>query len=54
MLMISKVDQKLIAKLEELATRAESLTAQLSDPSIAVDPNKRIPSTKVLGRSRRQ
>ena len=53
MLMVSNVDQKLIAKLEELATRAESLHAQLSDPNIAVDPNKSIPITKELGRLRR-
>ena len=51
--MISDVDQQLIARLEELATRAESLTAQLSDPDIAVDPNKSIPITKELGRLRR-
>ena len=39
--------------MEELATRAESLNAQLTDPAIAVDPNKSIPITKELGRLRR-
>ena len=51
--MATGVDEKLIAKLEELKERSDELHEQLNDPVIAVDPTKTIGITKELGRLRR-
>ena len=51
--MAQHVDEKLIAKLEELNQRSDELHEQLVDPTIAVDPTKTIGITKELGRLRR-
>ena len=51
--MSTEVDDKLIAKLEELSDRSDTLNEQLSDPAVATDPRKSIAITKELGRLRR-
>lgn len=51
--MTSLVEDKLIARLQELAERAESLNEQLCDPEVASNPNKSVALTKELGRLRR-
>jgi len=47
------VDERLIAKLEELADRSDHLSGQLYDQAIACDPSKSLEITKELGRLRR-
>jgi len=51
--MLSEVDQKLIAKLEELSDRFDELNRKLAEPDVASDPQKSIQLTKELGRLRR-
>ena len=51
--MASEVDDRLIAKLEELCARSDELNAQLVDPAVATDPTRSITITKELGRLRR-
>ncbi len=51
--MAQEVDEKLIAKLQELLERHEELNEQLIDPAVATDPNKSIAITKEMGRLRR-
>ena len=51
--MISDVDQQLIAKLEELATRAAARHSQVSGPSMVVDSEEGSPNHKEPGRLRR-
>ena len=46
-------DDRLVAKLGELAERSDTLNAQLADPGVASDPNRSIAITKELGRLRR-
>lgn len=50
--MANEVDEKLIAKLQELADRSGELTEQLLDPAIATAPSKSLVITKELGRLR--
>ncbi len=51
--MVQDVDDRLIAKLQELNARFDELNEQLVDPDIAADPGKSIEITKELGRLRR-
>lgn len=51
--MSSDVDEKLIAKLQELDDRYESLNQELMDQAIASDPQKSIAISKEQGRLRR-
>ncbi len=51
--MVSEVDKKLIAKLQELSDRSSELTQQLLDPAVAGNPLKSLVITKELGRLRR-
>lgn len=51
--MTSEVDDRLIAKLEELAERAAALNHQLGDQEVATNPARSIAITKELGRLRR-
>jgi len=51
--MVQNVDDRLIAKLQELRARHDELNEQLIDPAIATDPTKSIAITKELGRLRR-
>ena len=51
--MADEVDNKLIAKLEEIARRRDELHDQLSDPAIAGDPQRSIGIAKEIGRLRR-
>ncbi len=51
--MSEEVDERLIAKLEELNKRSDDLHEQLVDPAVATDPTKSIAITKELGRLRR-
>ncbi len=51
--MSNEVDEKLIAKLQELNDHYEALNQQLIDPEIACDPHKSIAITKEQGRLRR-
>ncbi len=51
--MAQEVDDRLIAKLEELHERSDELNAQLMDPAVAADPARSIAITKELGRLRR-
>ena len=51
--MSNEVDDRLIAKLQELADRSKLLNEQLGNPVIAADPNKSIAITRELGRLRR-
>jgi peptide chain release factor 1 len=48
-----EVDDRLIAKLQELDERVEQLHNKLLDPAVASDPSKSIVITKELGRLRR-
>lgn len=50
--MASSVDQKLLAKLEEIAIRRDGLEAQLSDPEVAGDHTKAIVVAKEMGKLR--
>ena len=47
------VDDRLIAKLQELHDRTEQINAQLADPDVASNPNKSIALAKELGKLRR-
>ena len=51
--MTTEVDDRLIAKLQELADRSDDLHDQLIDPAVASDPARSIAITKELGRLRR-
>jgi peptide chain release factor 1 len=51
--MSDDVNIRLIAKLRELAQRADQLNTELMDPQVASDPHKTIVITKELGRLRR-
>jgi peptide chain release factor 1 len=51
--MPSEVDDKLIAKLDEIAARRDDLTAQLADPHIARDPSRSLGIAREAGRLRR-
>ncbi|UCF33763.1 MAG: peptide chain release factor 1 [Phycisphaerales bacterium] len=51
--MSDDVNIRLIAKLRELARRADQLNTELMDPQVASDPHKTIVITKELGRLRR-
>lgn len=51
--MAQEIDEKLIAKLEELNRRSDELHEQLVDPAIATNPKKTIEIAKELGRLRR-
>jgi peptide chain release factor 1 len=48
--MTNEVDDRLIARLQELADRADTLNGQLSDPEVASDPTRSITITKELAR----
>lgn len=51
--MTESPDQRLLAKLQELANRHDELNRQLSDPAIASDPAKSQTRGKELGKLRR-
>ncbi len=51
--MLTEVDRKLIAKLQELSERCDDLNDRLADPAVACDPQQSIKLTKELGRLRR-
>jgi len=51
--MLTEVDQKLIAKLEELSGRYDELNDTLALPEVASDAHKSIELTKEMGRLRR-
>jgi len=51
--MSSRVNERLIAKLQGLSDRADELNQQLLDPSVAGDSAKRQPIDKEIGRLRR-
>jgi len=51
--MVLDVNEKLIAKLQQLADRFAELNRQLGDPVVAVDHIKSVAITKELGRMRR-
>lgn len=51
--MVQNVDDKLIAKLEELAERYEDLNRRLSDPEVATNPVQSVPLAREAGRLRR-
>ena len=51
--MVQNVDDRLIAKLEELSVRHDELNEQLVDPAVATNPARSIAITKELGRLRR-
>jgi peptide chain release factor 1 len=50
--MANSVDEKLLAKLDQIAGRARELEAQLADPEIAGNHNKAIVVAKELGKLR--
>lgn len=50
--MAETVDQKLLAKLDELSKRKEDLDAQMADPDIATDHNRVIELAKESGKLR--
>jgi peptide chain release factor 1 len=47
------VEEKLIAKLEEISQRYDDLTAQLSDPAVNANATKLVSINKEMGRMRR-
>ena len=51
--MAEEVDNRLIAKLEEIAGRRDDLHAQLNDPTVAGDPGRSIAIAKEIGRLKR-
>lgn len=51
--MVQNVDDKLIAKLEELAKRYEDLNRRLSDPEVATNPVQSVALAREAGRLRR-
>jgi len=51
--MSQEVDERLIAKLEELADRSDQLHRQLCDQAVACDPARSLEITRELGRLRR-
>lgn len=51
--MLTEVEHRLVAKLEELAQKHDALTEQLGDPAVATNPQKSIAIAKELGRLRR-
>ena len=51
--MADEVDNRLIAKLEEIARRRDELNEQLSDPAVAGDPQRSVSIAKEMGRLRR-
>ncbi len=51
--MTSEVDNRLIAKLEEIVQRRDELNAQLGDAAVARDPARSIAISKELGRLKR-
>ncbi len=52
-MILTQVDERLIAKLEELSQRAIALNEQLADGAVASNPHKSIAITKELGQLRR-
>ncbi len=52
-LMVQNVDDKLIAKLEQLAERYEDLNRRLSDPEVATNPVRSVALAREAGRLRR-
>jgi len=50
--MANSIDDKLIAKLEEIAARSDDIQSRLSDPDVASDHTKAIALAKELGRLR--
>ncbi len=51
--MTTEIDDRLIAKLEELSQRSDALNEQLADPAVATNPTKCIELAKELGRLKR-
>ena len=51
--MSQEVDDRLVAKLQELAERSDELSGMLMDPAVATDSTKSVAITKELGRLRR-
>ena len=51
--MAHEVDERLIRKLDELATRSQELNEQLLDPAVSTNPTQSVAITKELGRLRR-
>ncbi|UCC31643.1 MAG: peptide chain release factor 1, partial [Phycisphaerales bacterium] len=51
--MAQEVDERLIAKLQELGDRYDELNAEFADPAVASDPARSVAITKELGRLRR-
>ncbi|MHC5108255.1 MAG: peptide chain release factor 1 [Planctomycetota bacterium] len=51
--MSNEIEERLIAKLQELSDRSDSINTQLMDPEIAGDVTKRSPLDRELGRLRR-
>ena len=50
--MASSVDERLLAKLDEIAARSQQLERQMADPQVAADHKKAITLAKELGRLR--
>jgi peptide chain release factor 1 len=48
--MIDSVDTRLLAKLEEIATRRDELTREMADPKVASDATRSIALAKEVGR----
>ena len=51
--MTQDVNDKLIARLQELSDRSDALNDQLADPEVVSDPVKCVAVTKELGKLRR-
>ncbi len=51
--MAVEVDERLLARLEELSLRSEDLNEQLCDPAVSSNPIKLVSITKEIGRLRR-
>ncbi len=51
--MTDEVDNRLIAKLEEIVGRREELNIELSDPVVACDPQRSVSLAKEVGKLRR-
>ena len=51
--MAEAVDNRLIAKLEQIARHREALSKQLNTPTVAGDPRKSVALAKEMGRLRR-
>jgi len=48
--MVSEVDEKLIAKLDEIAARRDELNVLMGDPAVAADPQRSIALAREAGR----